>query len=299
MAYRATHEILSTHYWDITADALHAYRTAIEKNLSQRIAYVAPEHRTDLPFMLSSSTDFKERLYVKNYDWCYPENFDKDDQVINVVRIYGGVLRNGDACSYGSIDHRDLMRRASDDKHCIGHIIIANTPGGSAYSKYDYEEAVEYAHSKGKPVIGLVEGMACSAGYAAMALCDECYSDGLHNIVGCIGTMMAGYMQKDGDVNAVTQERYIEMVASQSPDKNLEYRNLAADDRAMVQAELDRLCAEFQATVKKYRPQVKDEQLTGKTYDSGTVVGSLIDGIGTIDLCVSRVQDLYKKQNKH
>ena len=297
MAYRALHEILSTKYWDITPDALQTYRKLLEGNIADRIAYVAPELREDRTFLLAASSDFQEKLYVKNYDRIYyPEDLDDDDKVINVISIYGPVLRNGDACAYGSYDHRELIRRASDDKHVIGHIFRINTPGGSAYSKYDYEDAVNYAHSKGLPCIAVVENMACSAGYAAAALCDEIYSDGRHNIVGCIGTMMAGYMQKHGDMNTVTQERYVEMVASQSPDKNLEYRMLAEGDESMVQKDLDRLCEEFQNTVKRCRPQVKNEQLTGCTWDSGEVVGTLIDGIGTIQTAISRIQALTKRK---
>ena len=297
MAFRALHEILSTKFWDITPDALQTYRHLLEGNIADRIAYVKPEEREDRPFLLSASTDFQEKLYVKNYDRIWdPEDLDDDDKVINVISIYGPVLRNGDACSYGSYEHRELIRRASADKHVIGHIFRINTPGGSSYSKYDYEDAVNIAHSYGLPVIGLIENMACSAGYAAAALCDEVYSDGLHNIVGCVGTMMAGYMQNHGDQNTVTQERYIEMVAEQSPDKNLEYRKLAAGDETMIQTELNRLCKEFQDTVKRHRPQVKDDQITGKTFDSGEVVGTLIDGIGTMQTAISRVQALTKRK---
>jgi ClpP class serine protease len=159
-------------------------------------------------------------------------------------------------------------------------------------AKYDYEMALNYARSKGKKIVGHIDGMACSAGYALMALCDEVYFTNPHDTVGCIGTMCAMLTNKDGDVNTVTQERYAEIYADGSPYKNKEYRDAAEGNYDGIKEELNRLCVDFQQMVRERRPRVTDDQMTGKTFDAGDVVGTMVDGHGDFKFCVNRVQQL-------
>ena len=209
-----------------------------------------------------------------------------------VITTQSPILRNGDLCSYGSKEHKDIIMRASDDAHTIGFIIEMDSPGGSSMAKYDYEMALNYARSKGKKIVGHIDGMACSAGYALMALCDEVYFTNPHDTVGCIGTMCAMLTNKDGDVNTVTQERYAEIYADGSPYKNKEYRDAAEGNYEGIKEELNRLCADFQQMVRERRPRVTADQLSGKTYDAGDVVGTMVDGQGDFKFCVNRVQQL-------
>ena len=213
MAARAFHEIMSTRFWDFYPESLHAYRRTILDNIASRRPYEKPEERTDRPYFLSSRDGFTEKTYVGNYDRItYWYDLEEDDRIISVIDVQGPILRNGDLCSYGSKEHKDIIMRASDDAHTIGFIIKMDSPGGSSMAKYDYEMALNYARSKGKKIVGHIDGMACSAGYALMALCDEIYFTNPHDTVGCIGTMCAMFTNKDGDVNTITQERYAEIL---------------------------------------------------------------------------------------
>lgn len=288
---------MTTRIWNMLPDALHGYKQTIDKNIAEHIRFVPEKERPDRPYMLSSKSDFQAKLYARPTLWFDFSELDDKDKVINVVRIEGAILRNGDACSYGSKVHRDIIKRAANDNHTIGHIIYIDSPGGSSRSTYDYEEAIGYAQSKGQPVIALIDGMSASAGYAAASLCDEIYFVGAHDQVGCIGTMAAFYTQKDGDVNTITQERYVELYATGSPLKNKEYRDAAEGDYKELQKDLDRECSRFHEMVKAHRPNVTEEQLKGGMYNAADVIGSLVDGQGNMASCIDRILELTGNTN--
>ncbi|MBM6865724.1 S49 family peptidase [Bacteroides caecigallinarum] len=292
MATKAFHEIMSTRFWDFYPESLQNYRKTLFDNIAAHRPFVKEEERSDRPFFLSAKSGFVEKLYVAQYQDINWNKLAPEDKVISVIDVQGPILRNGDLCSYGSIHHRDIIMRAADDDRVIGFIVNVDSPGGSSFAKYDYESAINYARSKGKPVIGHIDGMACSAGYALMALCDEIYYTNPHDVVGCIGTMCAMYTQKDGDVNTVTQERYVEIYADGSPYKNKEYRDAADGKYDAMKKELNKSCVDFQSMVKARRPNVTEEQLKGYTYEAGEVEGSLVDAQGSFDFCVSRIQEL-------
>lgn len=293
MATKAFHEIMSTRFWDFYPESLQNYRKTLFDNIAAHRPFVKEEERSDRPFFLSAKSGFAENLYVGNYrSITYWNNLDPEDRIISVIDVQGPILRNGDLCSYGSIHHRDIIMRAADDDRVIGFIMRVNSPGGSSFAKYDYESAINYARSKGKPVIGNIDGMACSAGYALMALCDEIYYTNPHDVVGCIGTMCAMYTLKDGDVNTTTQERYAEIYADGSPYKNKEYRDAAEGNYDAIKKDLNKSCVDFQNMVKALRPNVTEEQLKGFTYEAGEVEGSLVDAQGSFDFCVARIQEL-------
>lgn len=288
---------MTTRIWDMLPDALHGYKQTLDKNIAERIRFVPENERSDRPYMLSSKSDFQERLYVRSTTWFDFSRLEDEDKLINVVRIEGPILRNSDGYSYGSKEHRDIIKRAADDKHTIGHIIYVDSPGGSSYAKYDYAEAIGYAKRKGQKVIALIDGMSASAGYGVASLCDEIYFVGAHDQVGCIGTMAAFYTQKDGDVNTITQERYVELYATGSPLKNKDFRDAAEGDYNELQKDLDRLCNDFHKMVKKNRPNVTEEQLKGGIYNAADVIGSLVDGQGSMASCIDRILKLTGNTN--
>lgn len=285
-------EIFKTSIWDLHPDELNALRSAIMRNaaLGIEVESASSFHGS---FLLSAKKQFQDRLYIGDAD-VVSGHFDleADDRIINVLSITGPITRDGGGCSYGSRDHRDWLMRAADMEQTIGHIIIIDSPGGSAASKYDYEQAIDYIHSKGQKVIAFIDGMAGSAGYAIAAMCDEIYVMNLSNQVGCIGSMCAFYIQRHGDVNAVTQERYIELYAEGSPYKNREMREAAEEKYDSWIAYLNKSAEDFKALVRKNRPNVTEEQMLGDTYEAREVVGTLIDGQKTFDECVERLLEI-------
>lgn len=290
---KALHEVMTTRIWSFYPDSFHAYRRTILEAIASRKPYTPNDDDTEgRSFIVTSHDRFQAKTYIGNTDYLNFDKLDPEDKVICVINIEGPILRNGGMCAYGSKEHRDIIMRAADDQHTEGILILMDSPGGSAFSMYDYEMAISHAKSKGKPVIGLVDGMACSAGYFLMALCDEVYFTNTEDIIGCIGAMYATYTQKDGDVNTITQERYVEIYAEGSPYKNKEYRDAAQGNYDEEKKVLNKLCDNFHRVVRANRPEVTDEQLKGLTYPAGEVVGTMVDGQGTFASCIERIEQL-------
>ena len=295
MAIKATMEILGTKMWDMAPDILHHYKQTVDSNLLLHAHFDKDESVAGVPFFASSADDFQEKIFVgksTQLRWWNEMGLESGDSVICVTPVIGPILRNGDGCSYGSKNYRDFMMAAADVPGCVGHLIYIDTPGGSAYAKNDFQYAIDYVKSKGQPVIALVDGICASAGMALASMCDEIYFLNPMDRIGSIGTMCAFYAIADGVENAVTHERFIEVYGSKSEFKNKEYRDAAVGDYAELQKEVDNLNEQFHEIVKTYRPQVLEEQMHGKVYNCGDVIGTLVDGQGTMQSCIDRILEL-------
>lgn len=299
-------EILTEKKWMVSPDFVHGIRKSLEHNLNTHAAFSKPEKNcgyvtakdaegnTYYPEEYQISEDGKQ---VRG-NWCLDLPADDEDAqtfpFVSVLTVDGPITRNGGYCSYGSIDHRDMMMRAADHPLCRGHVFIINTPGGSAWAKNDYALAIDYAHSKGQKVIALVDGLCASAGMYLASLCDERYYMNPKDQVGCIGVMAAFYTLADGTVDQFTDETYHELYDPKSFDKNKAYRDLANkdDDKELIK-ELSDLGVEFRADVKKACPNATDEHLHGKVFNAEDVKGILIDGQSSFMGVVQHAFELY------
>lgn len=303
---KGLYEILTEKKWMVNPDFVHGIRKTIEQNLNTHTAFTKPEKtcgfvtakddkgNTYYPEEYQISEDGKQ--VRTNYQLDYPE----DDELaqnfpfVSVLTVDGPITRNGGYCSYGSVDHRDMMMRAADHPLCRGHLFIINTPGGSAWAKNDYALAIDYAHSKGQKVIALVDGMCASAGMYLASLCDERYYLNPKDEVGCIGVMAAFYTLANGSKDKYTDETYHEEYDPESFDKNKAYRDIAnKNDNKELVKELAELGVEFRTDVKKACPNATDKHLKGKIFSAEDVKGILMDDQSTFMGCVQRCFALY------
>lgn len=299
-------EILTEKKWMIRPDFVHGIRKSLEHNLNTHAAFSKPEK---ICGYVSIAKEDGSVFYPEEYqisedgtqvrgNWALPLSADDEDAqnfpFVSVLTVDGPITRNGGGCSYGSIDHRDMMMRAANHPLCRGHVFIINTPGGSSWAKNDYEQAIQYAHSKGQPVIAFVDGLCASAGMYLAALCDERYYMHPKNEIGCIGVMAAFYTEADGSTNKFTNETYHELYDPESFDKNKAYRDIANndDDKELIKV-LAELGVEFRADVKKACPKATDEHLHGKLFYTEDVTGILVDGQSTFMEVVQRAFALY------
>ena len=299
-------EILTEKKWMISPDFVHGIRKSLEHNLNTHAAFSKPEK---ICGYVSIAKEDGSVFYPEEYqisedgtqvrgNWALPLPTDDEDAqnfpFVSVLTVDGPITRNGGGCSYGSIDHRDMMMRAANHPLCRGHVFIINTPGGSSWAKNDYEQAIQYAHSKGQPVIAFVDGLCASAGMYLAALCDERYYMHPKNEIGCIGVMAAFYTEADGSTNKFTNETYHELYDPESFDKNKAYRDIANndDDKELIKV-LAELGVEFRADVKKACPKATDEHLHGKLFYTEDVTGILVDGQSTFMEVVQRAFALY------
>ena len=301
---KGLYEILTEKKWMISPDFVHGIRKALEQNLNAHAVYERPAPTCG--FVTVNAAD-GSIYYPEEYQisedgkqvrgqWALDSNNDdaQNFPFVSVLTIDGPITRNGGGCSYGSIDHRNMMINAANHPLCRGHIFIINTPGGSAWAKNDYEQAINYARSQGQPVIAFIDGMCASAGMYLASLCDERYYMHPKDEIGCIGVMASFYTQADGSKNQFTDETYHELYDPESFDKNREFRDIANDgDSEKLVKELAELGVEFRADIKKACPAAKDEHLHGKVFDAEEVKGILMDDQSDFFSCVKRCFDLY------
>mgnify|MGYP004514571433 FL=1 len=299
-------EILTEKKWMVSPDFVHGIRKSLEHNLNTHAAFSKPEKNCGYVTAndAEGNTYYPEEYQISEDgtqvrdNWCLGLPADDEDAqtfpFVSVLTVDGPITRNGGYCSYGSIDHRDMMMRAADHPLCRGHVFIINTPGGSAWAKNDYALAIDYAHSKGQKVIALVDGLCASAGMYLASLCDERYYMNPKDQVGCIGVMAAFYTLADGTVDQFTDETYHELYDPKSFDKNKAYRDLANkdDDKELIK-ELSDLGVEFRADVKKACPNATDEHLHGKVFNAEDVKGILMDGQSSFMGVVQHAFELY------
>ena len=191
-------EILTGKKWMVSPDFVHGIRKSLEHNLNTHAAFSKPEKscgyvtaedaegNTYYPEEYQISEDGKQVRGNWTLDLPDDDEHAQNFPFVSVLSVDGPITRNGGYCSYGSIDHRDMMMRAADHPLCRGHVFVINTPGGSAWAKNDYALAIDYAHSKGQKVIALVDGLCASAGMYLASLCDERYYMNPKDQVGCI-----------------------------------------------------------------------------------------------------------------
>lgn len=299
-------EILTEKKWMVSPDFVHGIRKSLEHNLNTHAAFSKPEKNCGYvtaedaegniyyPEEYQISEDGKQVRGNWTLDLPDDDEHAQNFPFVSVLSVDGPITRNGGYCSYGSIDHRDMMMRAADHPLCRGHVFIINTPGGSAWAKNDYALAIDYAHSKGQKVIALVDGMCASAGMYIASLCDERYYMNPKDQVGCIGVMAAFYTLPDGAKDEYTDETYHELYDPESFDKNKAYRDIANkdDDKELIK-ELAELGVEFRADVKKACPNAKDEHLKGKVFNAEDVKGILMDGQSSFLEVVQHTFALY------
>lgn len=299
---KGLYEILTEKKWMISPDFVHGIRKALEQNLNAHTLYERPAPTCG--FVTVKAADgsiFYPEEYQISEDgkqvrgqWALDDEEAQNFPFVSVLTVDGPITRNGGGCSYGSIDHRNMMIRAANHPLCRGHIFIINTPGGSAWAKNDYEQAINYARSLGQPVIAFIDGTCFSAGIYLASFCDERYYMHPKDGIGCIGVMASFYTQADGSKNQFTDETYHELYDPESFDKNREFRDIANDgDSEKLVKELAELGMEFRADIKKACPNAKDEHLHGKVFNAEDVKGILMDDQSDFLSCVKRCFDLY------
>jgi protease-4 len=299
---KGLYEILTEKKWMISPDFVHGIRKALEQNLNAHAIYERPAPTCGFVTVRAAdgSIYYPEEYQISEDgkkvrgQWALEDENEQTFPFVSVLTVDGPITRNGGGCSYGSIDHRNMMINAANHPLCRGHIFIINTPGGSAWAKNDYEQAINYARSQGQPVIAFIDGMCASAGMYLASLCDERYYMHPKDQIGCIGVMASFYTQADGSKNQFTDETYHELYDPESFDKNREFRDIANDgDSEKLVKELAELGVEFRADVKKACPAAKDEHLHGKVFDAEEVKGILMDAQSDFFSCVKRCFDLY------
>ena len=280
-----SYELYTTKHWMILPSFVHGILPTLMHNSNNHIALGVVEKKR--PFLaVAGGSDYirdaqvtEDGEVIPRYDgWGENLLAQMREPFVNVIPIDGPITRNGDACSYGSKEIRDWMMEAVGNKFCRAHVLVINTPGGSAWAKNDFQQAIDFAHQKGQRVYGLIDGLCASAGMYLASFCDEVYVVNSKDQLGCVGVMASFFTLGDGE-KLYTNETYHEYYATKSVNKNKEYRDIANDnDATLLIEELDKLEAEFRADMQRSFPDATDDHLDGKVFYADEVMGILCDG---------------------
>ncbi|WP_302994198.1 S49 family peptidase [Parabacteroides goldsteinii] len=289
-------EALRTTCWSMHAGFFDYYRRMItESRFDGKIDLEKLEAERVHPYLLiyhKDASEPEERLILtSNTQWWNEEYLKKDDQIINVIPLNGPILSGGGPCSYGTAELADRFVYADSRPSVIGHFVIINTPGGSAYAN----ELNDLFENAKKPVVGLIRGMCCSKGVEIASHIPHVFSESRNADIGCIGTMarfegIKSGTEQDGIV-------FYSVYADDSPKKNYAYREaIEKGNLEPVKQELNEINDQFLANVKKRWPSVSQDVLTGDTYKAHEVEGQLFDGYKSYGEAIDYIFELAGKK---
>ena len=211
------------------------------------------------------------------------------DKSIYITQLAGTMMKYDYCGDRGTRTIAAGLRDADRNQDVIGHIIVADSGGGSTDSVAEIADAIRACT---KPVVALVDGTAASACYYAISYCSRILAHQEMDRVGCIGTLiqLSGYpkfrKENDGYVSA-------RIYADAATEKNADYEAaLEGNFQVIKEQTLNPINERFRSDVRENRPAVLEDQLAGRTYFAKDVVGTMIDAIGTMGDAVAAVMEL-------
>lgn len=208
---------------------------------------------------------------------------------IQVITISGPVMKDDQYCGpAGMRTMGNWIRNADNDPAVDGILLVIDSPGGTVAGT---EELSTIIIGTKKPIVAFVEDLAASAGYWIGSSADEVIANNTTAQVGSIGVLMSF-----DDIIPALEKMGVKrhtVTAPQSTEKTAMFDKLRKGDyEEYKKTVLAPLADKFINTVKSNRPDVKDEQLTGKVFFAKDVLGSMVDSIATFDQALQRVADL-------
>jgi len=206
---------------------------------------------------------------------------------IAVIDIQGTMTKAGSSLGGGgTIEARQSIRKADQDKSVSSIILRIDSPGGSVSGTADL--AAEVAKTS-KPTIAFIEDLCCSAAMWVASQCDEVYANNATAMVGSIGTFMAVY-----DISKALENegvRAIVIKAGEFKAGGFPGTEISDAQVAEWQRQIDAIQAEFTAGIARGRKMTIEQAeklVTGLTYVANEAMElKLIDGIKTFDEVVA------------
>lgn len=309
MAYSSTISAILNGKWLIDKAWADAHAHLIVKMIQgERVDWGLPgekltaaDARADVPKRIKLMDNGGE--VFKAMPWHSADRFPYNSIVM--IDIIGPILKYGDVCTYGSVDHQMTISKFANAKNIAGIILNVDSPGGEAAGTASLANTIRQA-IKMKPVVGIVQdGIAASAGEWIFSACQECYVTEETDAVGSIGAYTTIY-----DVSGWFEDQGIKeytIYAPQSKDKNGEYRQVLdskGENTTLIEEDLRFLVEDFKKDVTAFRGQrlktAKEDPFTGKMYNAAAAAKiGLIDGIKSLEQVVKRTQNLISLRQQN
>lgn len=235
---------------------------------------------------ISQYNEFKAATpYVSERDTWYYDDFPVLIENVLMIPVIGAIAQYDYCGTAGTKTIASWYQKAESDPNVKAVIEVKNTPGGEVFGT---RVLADIKAKFSKPIVGLTEGMECSAGaYIGasdnykLAASEEC-------IIGSVGVMTgfqdwSKWYEKNG---IVIKDLY----SKASPLKNDAYRKaLEGDYTGYTDGVLFKLDQSFMSFMQDNRPSISEQALQGADYTaSGAIENGLIDAIGSF-------QDAYNK----
>lgn len=208
---------------------------------------------------------------------------------VALIPVKGTIMKEDFCGEPGTETLGAMMKQADANPNIIGAVHVHDSPGGSVDGTEVFSNTA--ANTK-KPVVGFVDGMACSASYWGISGTNHIMLSGETAMVGSIGVMVSFY-----DVREMMEKQGVKehiIFASKSTEKNRDY--LEARDgkyEKIIKEDLDPINEVFMGAVKDARPAVTEAQLNGSTYyGTAAIKAGLADSIGTLEQAIAKVVEL-------
>ena len=211
-----------------------------------------------------------------------------DQDGIMTLAIAGPLMKMDGLCGEpGMASLAAKLAQAANDPAVRGIVLIVDSPGGSVDGTEALANAVRFA-SRQKPVFAVVDNLAASAAYWAIANATKILVASETAFIGSIGvvSVLSDFSEQLKSLG-VTEHR---IYATESADKNKDYElALKGNYEAYRKNTLDPLANLFIGAVKTARPQVQETALHGRTYiASQAIAAGLADAMG--DTAAAKVQ---------
>lgn len=204
----------------------------------------------------------------------------------SVITKYGGYSH------HGTVDIASQFKEMEAEENVIGHLFRIESGGGSA-NAISYLREYTAKNVRNKPMVVYSEDIMASAAMYIASDADYIFSRSENDNVGSIGTMIqfSGYKANSEDSEGV---RHVRVYASQSTHKNKDFEDAINnfDIETIRKDILDPHASEFIRDMERNRPNITEEQKTGKIFKAKDVVGSLIDAIGNVDDAIAKIKEL-------
>lgn len=186
---------------------------------------------------------------------------------------------------------RRQINVAAEDPEIKAIVLAFDSPGGSAMGVPEAARAVAAA-KQFKPVVAYVDGYCCSGAYWLASQANYIYATESAD-VGCIGCYMA---MLDQSRSAEMAGLKVEVFKSgKFKGMGLPGTSLNDEQRAYLQASVDRIAGQFKATVRSARGAVSDDAMEGQSFDTAAALaGALIDSVTDASAAVRDAADMSK-----
>lgn len=267
--------------WAIDKEIADSYLPLLQTVFQGKAIDMSNVQRTqELPVAVEGEYEIARYSYSYGFEKA-PENS------IALIDLKGPLMKDDQNCGPDGMATIGKMINAADKSAKIKSIVLRiDSPGGTV----DGTEALaQVIMQTKKRVTAFVDGMMCSAALWIGCACDEIIASNDMDRIGSIGVMMSfADIQPALELQGV---KFHSILAEQSKDKNRVFEQVRMSNYTEYRETiLNPLADRFIAYVKKMRPGATDDQMTGSVFFAKDVLGSLVDGIGTLDSTFARVQ---------